>query len=228
MCVYMRACDDDKYGERHRLTHTHTLCEQPQVLIKAEENANKRDRLFKRETSCPRPQAGNGANFVYASGQSLLNGRLAIATAATPLTSVTSHEGTNMSQRSAYLHLVGSQVVQVIPSSATSCTHSDLPIYILYSDPKLHKIFYFTATASGECYCAEAAAPEVVRDPSATERALCFVVWSPRLYGSIPQDMHTLIIDPHVYTQHNRRMKRPYLLMQLRPRPGCASMCACA
>lgn len=65
-------------------TGSHTPYEQPQVQIKAEDNANKRDRLFKRETSCPRPQAGNGANFVYASGQSLLNGRLAIATAATP------------------------------------------------------------------------------------------------------------------------------------------------
>lgn len=34
----------------------------------------------------------------------------------------------------------------------------------------MHKLFYFTVTAAGVCYCAGADAPEVVWDPNATVR----------------------------------------------------------
>ncbi len=79
------------------------------------------------------------------------------------LNSVTQHAGTSVCP---------STPAHSVESPLALRTHTRLRVDTC-SDPVIYKIFYFTVTTDGACYCADAEAPELVWDPSATVRPSC-------------------------------------------------------
>lgn len=126
VCVHAKL-DTVEYASSHPL--------QPQIEIRGKDGANKRDLRSRRGISCPRPQAGDDIHYVYASGQRLLHGQLAIATAATP-------DLCHLACRYEYVPahtsiLLGQGSVQLV----ASCTLSDPPLVL----------FIYTLTATPTC-----------------------------------------------------------------------------
>ncbi len=138
---------------------------QPQVQIKAKRNANKRDLL--RSTDCPRLLPGPKSHSTFANGQALLRGQPAIKTAAT---ADLCHAACRYECVPQHMQLNLPWPCVLTPGYVSTLRHSD---------PVVHKLFYFTVTADGACYCADADAPQVVWDPSATVRPSYCMAWCP-------------------------------------------------
>lgn len=223
VCVKMRA----KAVQQHihcRFTYSllplpdyHPL--QPQVLIKAEDDANKRNRLSRKATECPRPQPGGAGNYyVYAHSQRLLYGQLTVRIASDV---DVCYAACRCCHCASIDHMSPKS-----PGPSTPRPHVLIPTsppitpVNTYSNTIAHKLFYFSVTAAGQCYCADR--PDLVWDSTAMVSLSC-----PSSIVCIPRRMYmcTKSNQSTLQTQ-TRRTKQPGGLKK-KPDRGCFNLSAC-